>query len=103
MFERENAFYDAHQAEFQEKYRDKWLVIAGESLFGVYGTLKEATQNAMSRFQPGEFMIHTPAHDGMVIEVGPNINTRYPNGSQRPVLNPATAVAEGELVTFTYA
>jgi len=33
VFEREDAFYSAHQAEFHEKYYDKWLVIIGESLW----------------------------------------------------------------------
>jgi hypothetical protein len=103
MFERENAFYDAHQAEFQEKYHDKWLVIAGESLWGIYDTLKEATQNAMKHFQPGEFMLHTPAHDGMIIEIGPNISTRYPGDTKRPQPNITVTVSDGELATFTYA
>jgi hypothetical protein len=38
MLERENTFYMAHQAKFQEKYL-KWLIITGESLFGVHDTL----------------------------------------------------------------
>jgi hypothetical protein len=36
MLEQENAFYIAHQGEFREKYLEKWLVIVGESLWGVY-------------------------------------------------------------------
>jgi hypothetical protein len=42
MLERESAFYKAHQAEFQEKYHDKRLVITGESLSGVYETPKRS-------------------------------------------------------------
>jgi len=84
MFERENAFYIAHQAEYKEKYFDKQLVIVGESLWGVFDTLKEAAQNALQHFEPGEFVIHTPAHDGMVIEFGPAINTRYPGDAAMP-------------------
>jgi len=34
MLERENKFYKEHQAEFREKYLNKWLVIVGESLWG---------------------------------------------------------------------
>jgi hypothetical protein len=33
MFERENDFYTSHQTEFQKEYLNKWLVIAGESLW----------------------------------------------------------------------
>ena len=76
VFERENAFYSAHQTEFQEKYLKKWLVIAGESLLGAYNTPKEAIQNALEHYAPGEFMVHTPARDGMVIEIGPYIHTQ---------------------------
>jgi hypothetical protein len=54
MLEREGAFYKAHQAEFQEKYLDKWLVISSESLFGVYDTLHEAAKDALGRVHTNE-------------------------------------------------
>jgi hypothetical protein len=88
MFEQENAFYKAHQAEFQEKYLDKWLVIVGDSLWGVYDTIKEAAKTAMQHFEPGEFMLHTPAHDGMVIHVGPRIYIQYPRDDKKPGKQP---------------
>jgi len=102
MFEQENAFYDAHQAEFQEKYHDKWLVLIGESLWGVYDTVKEAVQNAMEHFEPGEFMVHTPAHDGMVVEIGPHINIRYPGDDEKPEPKSTMTYTEGDLVVFSY-
>ena len=83
MLELESAYYAAHQVEFREKYPDKQLVITGESLFGVYDTLREAAENALKHFRPGDFMIHSPANDGMVIEIGPTINVRYPHNSNK--------------------
>lgn len=103
MFERENDFYTSHQTEFHEKYQNQWLVIAGESLWGVYGTLKEAAQNALEHFEPGEFMIHTPAHDGMEIEIGPNIHTQYSDDARNEKPNSVMTVSSGELVAFPYA
>jgi len=103
MFELENAFYTAHQAEFQEKYHDKWLVIIGESLWGVYDTPKEAVQNAMEHFEPGEFVVHTPANDGMVIEIGPHLNIRYPDNAERPEPKATMTYTDGDLVVFPYA
>jgi hypothetical protein len=97
--ERESAFYRAHQAEFREKYLDKWLVIAGESLYGVYDTLHSAAQDAFAHFEPGEFMIHTPADDGKVIEIGPII--QYTDNDQDP--EPVTTVSSGGLMVFPYA
>jgi hypothetical protein len=103
MFERENTFYTAHQAEFQEKYFDKQLVIVGESLWGVYDTMKEAAQNALKHFEPGEFMIHTPAHDGMVIEIGPNIDVRYPDDAERPEPNAVMTYTGDDIMAFPHA
>jgi len=103
MFERENAFYAAHQAEFRKKYLRKWLVIAGESLLGAYDTPKEAVQNALERFEPGEFMVHTPFRDGMVIKAGPGIEPQVPNEAEEPEPEFVMAVSEGDPVEFAYA
>ena len=88
MLEREDAFYTKHKDEFHEKYHDKWLVITGESLFGVYDTIAEAVETALPRFKPGEFMIRRPADDGRVIEIGPIIRTRYPGDEKKPKPKP---------------
>ena len=103
MFERENAFYQTHQAEYHDKYLNKWLVIAGESLFGAYNTPKEAIQTALQRFRPGEFMIHTPAHDGLVIKIGPSIYAQPMDDQKKQKTEPAITVSDGELKAFTYA
>jgi hypothetical protein len=99
MLECESHFYMTHQAEFQEKYPDKWLVIVGESLFGVYDTLHEAAKNAFAHFEPGEFMLHTPAHDGKVMEIGPILQ----NAEDGTDADPIITVTSGDLVTFPYA
>ena len=101
MLEQEGAFYIARQAEFQEKYPDKWLVIGGESLFGVYDTLHEAAESALGHFKPGEFIIHRPADDGRVIEIGPVL--QYVENGQKSRPAPAITIANGDLVAFPYA
>jgi hypothetical protein len=103
MLERESAFYRAHQTEFHEKHPDKWLVIAGDSLFGVYETLKEAAEAALARFEPGEFIIHRPADDGKVIEIGPIISVRQPAGAKNLKPGYTIKTISGDLVTYSYA
>ena len=103
MFEREDAFYMAHQAEFHEKYQNKWLVIVGESLWGVYDSISEAAKNALQHFEPGEFMIHNPSHDGMVIEIGPKIHTQYPENNSEFKPDCVITATSGELVSILYA
>jgi hypothetical protein len=82
MFEQESAFYKTHQSEFQEKYFDKWLVIIGESLWGVYDTARDAANAALGQYEPGTFMVHTPANDGAVLETGPGIIRFRRNGDK---------------------
>jgi hypothetical protein len=103
MLERESVFYKAHQVEFREKYPDKWLVITGDSLFGVYETLKEAAKNALDHLKPGEFIIHRPADDGKVIEIGPIINVRDPAEAKNQGPGCIIKTTGGDLVTYSYA
>jgi hypothetical protein len=95
MLEREYAFYEAHKAEFREKYLDKWLVITGEELFGVFDTIKDAFLAAQKRFGDEEFMLHRPADDGTVLEIGPVID------DDKDADGVMTAI-EGRLVVHTY-
>jgi len=83
MLEQESAFYDTHQAEFHEKYPDKWLVIIGESLWGVYDKFADAAKDALNKFEPGKFMIHRPSDDGKVIYLGPRVHIKYPEGRKK--------------------
>jgi hypothetical protein len=95
MLERENAFYEVRRAEFREKYLDKWLIIAGEALFGAFDTLKDAFLAAQERFDDEEFTLRRPADDGTVIEIGPIID----DGKDA---NGVMTTTEGELVVYPY-
>jgi hypothetical protein len=103
MLECENKFYIAHQAEFQEKYSEKWLVIVGESLWGVYDKVSDAAREALQNFESEEFMIHRPADDNTVIETGPFISVIRPGDSLKAEPESTMVVSEGELKAFPYA
>jgi hypothetical protein len=96
MLERENAFYMAHQAEFREKYVDKWLVIFEERLLGAFDTFKEAFTTAQEQFEGKDVLLHRPADDGVVIEIGPIVN----DGKNTEGI---MTVADGEPVLSVYA
>ena len=103
MLERENKFYMAHQAEYKEKYPNKWLVIVGESLWGVYDKVSDAAKEALQHFESEEFLIHRPADDDTVIEIGPFVSVTRPDEGQKARLQPVVTAAKGELVAFPYA
>jgi len=103
MLELENRFYKANQAEFREKYSDKWLVIVGESLWGVYDKVSDAGKAALQNFEPGEFMVHRPADDNMVIEISPITSITHPSYGQDEDTEHAMTVSQGELVSYPYA
>jgi len=99
MLEQESAFYDAHQAEFHEKYPDKWLVITGESIWGVYDKFAVAAKDALEKLEPGKFMIHKPADDGKVVYLGPRVHIKYPEGARKQVpREKITYAGNGQLV-----
>ena len=101
--ERENTFYVSHKAEFHEKYYDKWLVIVGDTLWGVFDKFSDAAQGAFQNFMPGEFMIHTPSHDDTVIQIGPLISETNPDESSDEDIDLGITATEGELIRFPYA
>ncbi|MCL2174907.1 MAG: hypothetical protein FWB73_02565 [Treponema sp.] len=101
--ERENVFYASHKTEFHEKYFGKWLVIVGDSLWGVFDKFSDAAEAAFRNYKPGEFMIHTPNHDDTVIQLGPLISDQNPIDSPDDELDTNISATEGELVKFPYA
>ena len=103
MLERENAFYTAHQAEFREKYPDKWLVITGESLWGVYDKIADAAKAALGQLEPGKILIHRPSDDGKVIEIGPRIRVKFPEDAKRPKPKATTTYTGDNLLNVPYA
>jgi len=102
MLEQENAFYDAHMAEFHEKYPDKWLVITGGSLWGVYDKVADAVEATVGKFEPGKIMIHRPSDDGKVIQIGPRIRVKYPDNAQKPKPYPEMVCSGGDLLEIPY-
>jgi len=103
MLERENKFYKTHQAEFREKHLNKWLVIVGESLWGVYDKVSDAGKAALQNFEPGEFMIHRPLDDDSVIEIGPITSVTRPGEDTDEKIESTVTVFNSELVAFQYA
>ena len=101
MFERENKFYNEHKTEFFEKYLNKWLVIVGESLWGVFDKVSDAGKAALQNFEPGEFMVHRPADDNTVIEIGPIVSVH--GEEQEEDIEAVMTISKGELVKFQYA
>ena len=57
MFDKELAFFVAHQDDLVAKHRGKVLVIRGEQVEGAYDSALAAYQAAEERFQPGTFML----------------------------------------------
>ena len=102
MFERENAFYESKQAEFHEKYLDKWLVITGTSLLGVYDTIADAAKAALEQLEPGDFILHRPADDGKILEIGPFINIHDPSEDNTQKPKTISAFCDGDLIRFPY-
>jgi hypothetical protein len=57
LFDTELRFFIAHQAELVKKYRNKYLVLKGESLLGVYDSPIEALVETKKHHELGTFMI----------------------------------------------
>jgi len=55
--EKEQAFYQAHRAEFRSKYLGKRVVIAGDQILGVYDSDREALQATVKTRPRGSFMV----------------------------------------------
>lgn len=57
MFDRELAFFIAHQDELVAKHPGKTLVLQGEEVLGAYDTPLDAYVEASKQHRPGTFMI----------------------------------------------
>jgi hypothetical protein len=57
MFEKELAFFIAHQDELVARHRGKTLVIRDEGVEGAYGSALEAYLAAQKQFPLGTFML----------------------------------------------
>ena len=70
-FEKELAYFIAHQDELVKQHRGKVLVIRDERVEGVYGTPLEAYLSAQQRFPAGTFMIQPcePGGDAYTVTI----------------------------------
>ena len=57
MLEQERAYYKQHQFELLEKYKGRWILLTGDSLYGVYDTQKQAYDTGVGKLGLGKFMI----------------------------------------------
>jgi len=57
MLKKEFDFYLSHQQEFASKYLNKFLVIKGEELLGVYETQIQAYEETAKEHTVGTFLI----------------------------------------------
>lgn len=76
MFDRELAFFIAHQDELVAKHRGKALVIRGERIEGAYSSALEAYLAAQKQFPLGTFMIQPcePGPDAYTVTIN-SMNT----------------------------
>jgi len=57
MLKQEFQYYLDHQQELVKKYQNKFLVIKGQEVVGIYDTKQEAYDEATSKFELGTFLI----------------------------------------------
>jgi uridylate kinase len=59
MLDREQAYYEAHKEELRKKYIGKKVLIAGDSIKGIYDTDGQAYRAAVQtmKLESGTFMI----------------------------------------------
>ncbi|MBP9758988.1 hypothetical protein KBD45_04800 [Candidatus Dojkabacteria bacterium] len=57
MLEEEFQYYLEHQKEFLKSYENKFLLIQGLKLKGVYDTEVEAYEEAKEKYELGKFLI----------------------------------------------
>ena len=71
MFDKELAFFIAHQEELVGKHRGKILVIRDEQIEGIYASPLEAYLSAQKQFPPGTFMIQPcePGPDAYTVTI----------------------------------
>jgi hypothetical protein len=55
--ETEQAFYEAHRDELRAKYAGKRVVIADDTILGIYETDREALQETVKTRPRGSFMV----------------------------------------------
>ena len=59
-FDTEIAYYKANRKDFVTQYENKFLVIKGEALIGVYDTRSQAHDTTLLSHAVGTFIIERP-------------------------------------------
>ena len=62
IFDTEIAFYKANRREFVKQYENKFVVIKGEALLGVYDTRSQAHDSTLVNHAAGSFIIERPTN-----------------------------------------
>lgn len=57
MLEQSFKYFIDHQDELVKKYPNKYLVIVGEEVVGVYDSDEQAYFDSLSKYAPGTFLI----------------------------------------------
>ena len=78
MFERELAFFIAHQDELVDKHRGRTLVIRDQAVVGVYDSALEAYLKAQAQHPLGTFMIQpcTPGPEAYTVRISPHASAK---------------------------
>lgn len=63
MLETEYQYFMEHQQELAAKYSDKYIVIVGNNVVGVYETNEDAYEESLKRYNLGEFLIQECSPD----------------------------------------
>jgi len=55
--EREKAWYEANKVDLLAKYREKWIVVFGDKLVGVYDSSEDAYNKGVEATQSEEILV----------------------------------------------
>lgn len=57
MLDRERRYYNQRRRKLKEKYQNKYIVVVGRRIVGVYDTHAEAFADSRITFETGAFLI----------------------------------------------
>ncbi len=71
MLEKEFEYYINHRSELLPKYENKYIVIVGENVVGVYDNAADALFDSDKKYQPGHYLLHLCLADNSDYNVRP--------------------------------
>jgi hypothetical protein len=65
VLEQERTLYDAYLNEWLQRYADRWVLVRGQELIGVFNTVEEALVEGTRRFGLTPFLVRqvTPSQE----------------------------------------